>query len=1010
MFPASIPDWNNLKVLHRNTLPPRSHFYNYLDEKRALSFDRTQSEYRSLNGQWKFRHDISPYQAPAWDAVDPSAWNEVKVPGMWQLQGYGKPQYTNVDYPFPVDPPNVPHLNETGSYWRQFTVAKEWTDKQVRVRFEGVDSAFHLWINGKEVGYSQGSRNSSEFDITSFLVDGVNAIAVRVYQWCDGSYIEDQDQWWLSGIFRDVCLIAFSPNSVIDLTAVADLDGTLSVATLRTSIVVQGSSGNWQVKLLDSTEKLVGSGERDSRNSISLTVKPRLWSAEDPVLYTLLIFFGQQTISQRIGFRKIESKGANFLVNGKPITFYGVNRHEHHHLFGRAVPYENMKADLVLIKQHNINAIRTCHQPNDPRLYDLCDELGLYVIAEADLECHGFDPVERRKVDIPGLSDSELMEETYKRAKVWTTDNPEWREAYLDRAIQLVERYKNNPSIILWSMGNEAFYGSNFVEMYDWIKKKDPSRLVHYEGDREGISTDLYSVMYPSIEDMIKLLNQKSDRPWIMCEYGHAMGNGPGGLQEYIALCREQERLQGGFIWEWCNHGLLTQEDGTPFYAYGGDFGDVPNDGDFVMDGLVTSDHSPTPGLLEYKKAIEPVDITYRNGKLHIQNCFDFVDLSHLICHWSVLGGSESSELVELPLPQIRAGETAYLELPLDPGAQSTEGWLTVVFTLKEATSWANQGHEVAWAQIPLLAAEENKVNAAQPAEDFSLTEKDGFLRINSLKGRSEFQLDLVQGNLTWIKNGIPVFKSGPELSIQRALTQNDKGFGGDAAEWANFFVHLTKTHVRKVTWKNVPSQPVLITVHVRVAPPILEWAVEGELQYGITGARLTITTKGSFVGHHPTVIPRIGLTMTLANGFDSCTWLGRGPGESYRDKKESTKFGLYRSTIEGLSIDYEYPQENGNHTDTRWVKIHSKEANVSLEARMSAPFDFTARHSTVQDLDNAAHPHQLSRSPNTILNLDYAHNGIGTGSCGPGPRPGYRLLPEAFSFTTTLSLSDKKE
>jgi beta-galactosidase len=532
-FPKAQADWNNLKVLHKNTLPPRAHFYSYDSDEKALTFDREKSEYISLNGTWKFRHDASPYEAPGWSSVNPLTWDDVKVPGMWQLQGYSHPTYTNVNYPFHVNPPEVPILNETGSYWRQFVTPASWNGQQIRIRFEGVDSAFHLWVNGTEVGYSQGSRNPSEFDITSLLqsAGSVNTLAVRVYEFCDGSYIERQDQWLLSGIFRDVGLLAFPQDSIVDFDAVATLSEDLSSGELLTSVKAQGERGPVDIKLYRPDGTLLEETSFPSTESKTVKVTGndlKLWSAENPVLYTLLVSFNGRTIPQRIGFRRVERKGGNFLVNGRPIILYGMNRHEHHHLYGRAVPYENMRADLILMKKYNINALRCSHQPNDPRLYDVCDELGLYVIAEADLETHGFDPVERSNIPNQHLmSEYEIQEMSYKMATKWTSDNPEWKEAYLDRAEQLVQRFKNFSCIIFWSLGNEAFYGQNHASMYKWVKEADPTRLVHYEGDRDAISADMYSTMYWSPDALRQHVIDKPDKPMIQCEYAHASKSKP---------------------------------------------------------------------------------------------------------------------------------------------------------------------------------------------------------------------------------------------------------------------------------------------------------------------------------------------------------------------------------------------------------------------------------------------------------------------------------------------------
>lgn len=511
-FPGFIPDWSNLAVLHNNTLPPRAHFYSYGSEEAALSFDREQSQFQSLNGTWKFHFDDSPFDAPLWETADVASWDNIEVPGLWQLQGdgsYGYPHYTNIDFPFPVTPPNVSYLNPTGSYWREFEVPSDWDGQQIRLRYEGVDSAFHVWVNGEEVGYSQGSRNPSEFDITDYLSEGeANTLATRVYKWSDGSYIEDQDQWWMSGIFRDVYLVPFPRSSIVDFSVVPEVHDSLKTGTLRANVTIQGEDGELEVKVKSPNGTVLdqwtgSSSDRYVREFGNDELE--LWSAESPSLYTVLITFNGRTISQKVGFRRIELSGPNFLVNGEPIIIYGVNRHEHHPLTGRTVPYEAMRADLVRMKRSNINTIRTAHQPHHPALYDVADELGFYVIAEADLECHGFSTVE-------GGSEE--------KAAQWLSDNPEWEHAYLDRAEQLVERFKNHASIIIWSLGNECFYGQNQAAMYKWIKKTDPTRVIHYEQDREAKTADMYSQMYSSPTEVLEHIRNHTDKSLILCEFG----------------------------------------------------------------------------------------------------------------------------------------------------------------------------------------------------------------------------------------------------------------------------------------------------------------------------------------------------------------------------------------------------------------------------------------------------------------------------------------------------------
>lgn len=553
VFPDSPPDWCNLKVLHRNTLAPRSSFFLYDSEADALTRDTSKSKAQLLSGKWKFHHSTSPFYGPQHfyePEFESSEWDEVDVPGMWQCQGYGKgPQYTNIDYPFPVDPPHIPFDdNECGRYLTTFRVDKRLSNHQHRLRFEGVDSSFTVWINGFDVGYSQGSRNPSEFDVSKFVkYDEDNLLAVEVYQRCDGTYLEDQDQIWLSGIFRDVYLHSFPKAHPEDFHVHTLLDDHYKHAELRVDITLSRAA-DVALKLLDADGNTVAEAAKrlDPKGHISVDIKhPHKWTAETPYLYTLVASFdGSTSLTQKVGFRRIDFIKGVFTVNGNPVKFRGVNRHEHHPEHGRAVPYEFMKRDLLIMKQYNINAIRTSHYINDPRLYEIADELGLWIIDEADLECHGFGAV--------GAD-----------ASKFTSDNPEWTDAYVDRARQMVQRDKNHPSIVIWSLGNEAFYGRNHKAMYEFIKTVDTSRPVHYEQDFDAHSADMHSRMYASVDSIIRMAEEKEwKKPLVLCEYVHAMGNGPGGIKEYIDAFYKYPRLMGGFVWEWANHVSINRTGG----------------------------------------------------------------------------------------------------------------------------------------------------------------------------------------------------------------------------------------------------------------------------------------------------------------------------------------------------------------------------------------------------------------------------------------------------------------
>ena len=651
-----------------------------------------------------------------------------------------------------------------------------------------------------------------------------------------------------------------------------------------------------------------------------------------------------------------------------------------------------MRADLIRMKRSNINAIRTAHQPHHPDFFDVADELGFYVIAEADIECHGFGDVE----------------ETEEEAAKWLSDNEDWEHAYLDRAEQLVERYKNHPSIIIWSLGNECFYGRNQAAMYEWIHEHDPTRVVHYEQDRNATSADMYSHMYSDPETMIEHMENNTDKSLILCEFAHAMGNGPGGLQEYIELFRTQPLSRGGLVWEWSNHGLLHEKNGTEFYAYGGDFDEYPNDADFIMDGLVLSDHTPMPSLGEYAKIIQPisVNLTEDGSQMTVQNWYGFVDLSHLQARWHLVQDGETTEPQDLDLPRVPAGENRTVDLP-DVGSLEQEAWLIVEFQLKEDTNWADAGHVVAWDQL-YLEGSSAKRSIAKRQSDGGLSVNQNRAMLEVSNGDSTFGFDLLQGNVTWNADGTDLLQRGPELYLYRAMTQNDNGGNGDGPIWEEAWVHTTHTQVRGVTWEQSDDE---VTVHynVRVAPQVLEWALNADLIYTLTAGEPTLSVRasGEFQGNNtPEVLPRIGLMAVMPKSFNDVSWFGRGPGENYKDSKQAARMGTYERSVPDLFQHYDFPQENGNREDLRWLQISNGDG-VTLDARRSEgePFSFTAKRYMDQDLNSAQHPHDLEELDMTVVNLDYDNNGLGSASVGPRPFEQYQCKSEAFDFTFELSL-----
>jgi len=1042
-------DWENPKVTHKNRLPARAYFYPYPDEASALRGGRDSTPwFQLLNGQWKFHYSPTVAEAPQdFEAreYDDSAWATLPVPSMWQLHGYGHPHYTNVQYPFPVDPPRVPTENPTGSYRREFVISEQWKDRQIVLRFEGVDSAFYVYVNGKEVGFSKGSRLPSEFDITKVAKTGVNTLAVRVMQWSDGSYMEDQDMWWMSGIFRDVSLIAMPKAQIADVRIRTELDDKYKNATLRVQATLAnkgGAEGEYKVsvQLLDAqgakaapsrSKSVTLSGSEPQAVELSLPVEsPEKWTAETPYLYTTLITLKDaegkivEVIPQKTGFRKVEIRNAIFCVNGQAIKIKGVNRHETHPDTGRSVSVASMIQDILLMKTHNINAVRCSHYPDDPRWYDLCDEYGLYLVDECDLETHGF-----------GMADQTNREDgKWPGFREWP-GNPtceiEWQEACVDRMRRMVERDKNHASIIMWSLGNEAGCGQNHVAMATYARQADPTRFIHYEGDYGLEVADVWSQMYPAPDHIRKVGEAKeklgdhepekyAKMPHFMCEYAHAMGNGPGGLLEYWEAFYSSPRLMGGCIWEWADHGIRTRtKDGKEFYAYGGDFGDEPNDGNFVADGLVFPDRKPSPGLTEYKKVIEPLKIEAQDlaaGKFTVTNRYDFLTTSHLKCVWSlsedgkVIASGSDAKLNKVIAPHASGILTVPVVKPANLRA-GAEYHLTIQFVLGSDTLWAKAGHEIAWAQfampwkVPAIAP---LPRAAMPA---LASDETGTQVV--LSG-SDFRVvfDKVRGTLhSWSKAGTELLTAGqgPKLSFWRAPTDNDR-LGWDpkktqyASNWKKDGLHWLQHRVDGVMVKRLDKSAVQITAQVRIAPPIhTKKCFDCTYVYTFLGSGdVLLDVKGTPTGRWFHLLPRIGITMGINQALSQVRWLGKGPGEQYPDTCMAGRFGLWSASVDELYTPYVRPQENGNRMDTRWVAL-SNPRGEGLLAIARPSICFSASRYTAADLAAAAHPSELAPRDYITLNLDYGQSGVGTASCGPGTFEKYWLKPEPFQFGVLL-------
>ena len=1012
-------DLQDPRRLSRNRLPARATFASYDDETSARRANRAAaSSLRSLNGTWRFLYVASPAEVPsdfAAEAMDDAQWRDLPVPSHWQLHGYGRPHYTNIHYPWPVDPPHVPTENPTGVYRRSFDVPAEWHDRAVILRFEGVDAAFDVFVNGRHVGYSQGSRMPSEFAVTPFVRPGRNVLAVCVYQWCDGSYLEGQDTWWLSGIFRDVSLLAAPPVSLFDVGIRTDLDAQYCDATLRVRAVLR----NWtrldhpgcrvELKLLDldgrptplattsTTVPVLAGGDVVAAMEVSVS-NPRKWCAEDPCLYTLLISVFDadgrmiEVVPVRVGFRSVEIKNGNLLVNGRRIVFKGVNRHEHHPDRGRAIDEDSTRTDVLLMKQHNINAVRTAHYPHHPRFYDLCDEYGLYVIDEADLETHG----------LKDIGDWSLL-----------SRDPRWQEAFLDRMIRMVERDKNHPCVVLWSLGNEAGFGPNHEAMARWAREADPTRPLHYEGDYEMKIADVLSQQYPTLDQLARHASQEDDhRPYILCEYAHAMGNGPGGLKEYDDAFHRYKRLQGGFVWEWIDQGLRKRrEDGRSFFAYGGDFGDEPNDANFICDGLVFSDRTPSPALIEYKKVIEPVQVEAVDlaaGSFRVRNRYDFVSLDHLAMTWDITANGRVLQTMTAAAPRIAAGQSEIVSLPItipaDPEPR-TEYWLNIRFTLARQCPWGEPGHVVAWAQFLLPVHADVTAGRASSAPAPIRCDESG----NRLQIRGDsfaLTFDLIRGRIeAWSHANADLVVQGPRLCFWRAPIDNER-FCCGVPVYENesvYRMHLLQHVTQTVRHERPGDGSVRVIVATRIAPPARSNAFLCEYVYTVWGTGdVVIDCRGEPTGEWPPALPRIGLEMAIPATFDRVTWYGRGPGESYADSKLANAIGLYTCDVDALYTPYVRPQENGNRTDVRWAALTDRHGLGLLAVGMPT-LDFSAHRFTVADIQAARHPCDLPARPEITLHLDHRQNGLGSASCGPGVFPGYELSCAPFRFRMRL-------
>ena len=1002
--------YEDLKIMHENTMPSRAYYMPASHDMGPLVEDRFSSDrVICMNGTWEFQYFNSIYdlQEKFYEqGYDCSRFTQVEVPGVWQNYGYDSHQYTNVRYPIPLDPPYVPQENPCGAYVRKFYYEIPEEAPRAYLNFEGVDSCFYVWVNGKYVGYSQVSHATSEFDVTEVLKNGENTLAVLVLKWCDGTYLEDQDKFRMSGIFRDVYFVNRPENVVYDYFTTTEIQEEQAVITVQASY--QGKAVPTKLTLYDAEHKEIASqvfqeniGTVYTHKAVILVKEPNLWNPEQPYLYTLVLETEGEVITDRIGLREICVKDAVLYVNGTAIKFKGVNRHDSDPVTGFVIGLEQMKKDL---QESNFNAVRSSHYPNVPYFYQLCDEYGFFVIAEADNESHG--------TQSQYLKDSN-WENVSRKWNERISDNPEFIPATLDRTQLCVHREKNRPCIIIWSMGNECGYGCTFEEALKWTKGFDSTRLTCYESsfyrsDRRKYdysNIDIFSRMYPSLEEIQEYMDKKPDKPLLLIEYCHAMGNGPGDLEDYFQIIYEYDVLCGGFVWEWCDHAIYQGQaaNGKEKYLYGGDFGEEVHDGNFCMDGLVYPDRTPHTGLLEYQNVYRParvVSFCQKTGELCLENYMNYVDLKDYIylvyevnCDGKLLEKKQFI-LQESVLPHKKG--TILLDITVP---DSGKCYLKVSYHLKHGTSVMAQGSRMGFDEIllknqdgrnqqatALLETQEQKEAEVQVSETdrFLSVRSDTFFYVyNKLSGLFE-QLSV---------DGEELLETPMELNIWRAPTDNDRKI---KQEWIDAGYDRSKARAYDTHWE-MNGEGIRIYSTVSVAAVAIQKVLDIEAVWKIyrTG-EISVKMHVKKDREFPQ-LPRFGIRLFLRGEYENLKFYGLGPHESYRDKCRSCSHGLYDTTVEEQHEDYICPQENGSHTDCDYLMLEKE--NQTVTAVSSRPFSFNVSYYSQEELTRKAHNFELEKSGSTIVCLDYAQNGIGSNSCGPELRKEYQFTEETFTF-----------
>ncbi|HIF9308570.1 TPA: beta-galactosidase subunit alpha [Photobacterium damselae] len=996
-------NWENFLHLHENRMAPRAYFFSYDSVQSAKSFQRELSNrFMLLSGQWTFNFFTNPLLVPEeFYSQKMTDWGHITVPNMWQMEGHGDLQYTDEGFPFPIDVPFVPTDNPTGAYQRTFTLGEQWNDKQTIIKFDGVETYFELYVNGQYVGFSKGSRLTAEFDISAYVQQGENLLSVRVMQWADSTYIEDQDMWWTAGIFRDVYLVGKEAVHVQDFTVRTDFADDYQSATLSCSVELENlthavaTGYQLEYSLQDNgVEVAQGScsiDDIDANRQVQFAIdmnNPQQWNAENPYLYQLFITLknsqGQilEVIPQRVGFRDIKVRDGLFYINNQYVMLHGVNRHDNDHLKGRAVGMDRVEKDLILMKQHNINSVRTAHYPNDPRFYELCDIYGLFVMAETDVETHGF-------ANVGDLSR--------------ITNDAAWEAVFVDRAERHVHAQKNHPSIIMWSLGNESGYGCNIRSMYAATKAIDDTRLVHYEEDRDAEVVDVISTMYSRAQLMNYFGEHPHEKPRIICEYAHAMGNGPGGLTEYQNVFYAHDHIQGHYVWEWCDHGILARdENGEEFYKYGGDYGDYPNNYNFCMDGLIFPDQTPGPGLKEYKQVIAPVKIRAvdgSNNRFTIENKLWFSDLNDYTITADVRAEGETLRTVQFKVEDLAANSAREITLAL-PELDEREAFVNFTVRKDSRTLYSAANHDIAVYQFLLkentatapvfVNHNATELNVAESRLDYTITGHNFALTFSKVNGKLT----------SWLINGEELIQSEPRLNFFKPMIDNHKQeYEG---LWQPAHLQIMQEHFRTLNVETLDGKVVINTTSI-IAPPVFDFGMRCHYCYQINAeGQLNIELRGERYGDYPHVIPVIGLDLGINGDFDQVKYYGRGPEENYQDSQQANMIDVYQTNVADMFVNYPFPQNNGNRQHVRWAALTNRHG-TGLLVKPQQDINFSAWFCTNENLHAAQHTIELEKSGYITLNIDHQVMGLGSNSWGSEVLDSYRVYMDTFCYGLTL-------